>query len=61
MPSRSELVTVIPAPALRDRPDGSYVRGVPGEGRTMTREEAQPLLDAGLVIIKPDRPAPKED
>lgn len=58
MSSRSEPVTVIPSPALssQTRPDGvplTYVRGVPAVGKTMTRKQAQPLLDAGLVVIKP--------
>jgi len=47
MSSSTERVTVKPSPSLRPN---EYVPGI-GAGKEMSREEAQPLLDAGLVVI----------
>lgn len=57
MPKSPKVVTVIPSP---DLPPTSYVRGVPARGKTMPLAEAQPLLDAKLVIIKPEKPDKKQ-
>ncbi len=54
MSKKSEVVTVYPSP---DLPALRWVPGIGAAGKSMSREEAQPLLDAGLVIEKADKPA----
>jgi len=45
-----EIITIVPSPRLSPV---EYVRGVPADGISMRRKDAQPLLTAGLVIVKP--------
>ena len=53
-PETPALIHIRPAPDLAERFGATvYIRGLPPDGRTMTRQEAQPLLDAGLVIELP--------
>ena len=52
-----EIITIVPSPRLSPT---EYVRGVPAEGISMRRTDAQPLLTAGLVTIKPKPVATKE-
>ena len=53
-----KMVTVIPSPTLAPT---EYVRGVPAAGRVMPIDEAQPLLDAGLVVVKEPVVAKKKE
>lgn len=51
-------VVVIPAPNIKPP---LYVPGIGAAGKALTHAEAQPLLDAGLVVIlEPDKPATKK-
>jgi len=54
-----KMVTVVPSPRLAPT---EYVRGVPAAGRVMSSDEAKPLLDAGLVVVKepPASPAKRK-
>ncbi len=57
----SEVVTVIPSPNLSAL---EYVPGIGAAGKALPIEEAQPLLDAGLVVLKPAplvKPAPDKE
>ncbi len=49
-----EVVTVYPSPNLSAL---EYVPGIGVAGKALPIEEAQPLLDAGLVVLKtaPDK------
>lgn len=57
---RPKTVLVVPSPDLTAT---QYVPGVPAVGLVMPIDEAQPMLDAGIVVIanEPDVPAPKPD
>ena len=51
------LVRVIPAP---DLPPTRYVRGIPASGKAIPRSMAEPLIEAGLVVVlEPPKPASK--
>jgi len=45
----SKNVVVVPAPNIKPP---LYVRGIPASGKSLTPEEARPLIDAGLVVIR---------
>lgn len=52
-------VTVVPSPTLRET---EFMPGIGPDGTELPADEAQPLLDAGLVIVKPEpKPAPDKE
>ena len=55
-PETPALLHVRPRP---DLPATQYVRGIGAEGRLVTREEAERLLAAGLVVV--DQPTPEKE
>jgi hypothetical protein len=57
MPEKT--VRVIPAP---DLPPNDFIPGIGPEGAELPESEARPLIDAGLVVVKPDaKPAPAKE
>ena len=53
--TKQEIVTVVPSP---DLPANDYLPGIGAAGRSLPLEEAQPLLDAGLIVLVTSKPAP---